>query len=129
MKKSNLAKDSLVVITNVVLPNKTNKFGHMFGGELLSRMDCACAIAVPKRWGGKVVTTAFNNLNFNKFIPLGSIVTIESKISCVFSTLDRGFCECLDGKHVTALVKSSTKISLHFCLYRPTRGSLKRYRS
>jgi acyl-CoA hydrolase len=33
------------MMTNIVLPNETNSLNNMFGGELLSRMDRAAAIA------------------------------------------------------------------------------------
>jgi acyl-CoA hydrolase len=38
-------KDSLTVLTDLVLPGETNYLDSLFGGELLARMDRACSIA------------------------------------------------------------------------------------
>ena len=38
-------KDSLTVLTDLVLPSETNPLNNLFGGELLARMDRACSIA------------------------------------------------------------------------------------
>lgn len=93
MKDSKLAASSLTVMTNVVLPSETNKFNHMFGGELLARIDRICSIAASKHAGGDVVTAAVNQVSFNRPIPVGSIVTIEAKVSHAFSTSMEVFAE------------------------------------
>ncbi|WP_103327876.1 acyl-CoA thioesterase [Bacteroidetes bacterium endosymbiont of Geopemphigus sp.] len=93
MKEPKLASSSLTVMTNVVLPNETNKFSHMFGGELLARIDRVCSIAAAKHAGGDVMTVAVNQVSFNKPIPLGSVVTIEAKVSQAFSTSMEVFAE------------------------------------
>ena len=38
-------KDSLSIMTQIVLPNDTNTLNNLFGGQLLSWMDRCCAIA------------------------------------------------------------------------------------
>ena len=38
---SRTPKESLTVVTDLVLPSETNPLGNMFGGELLARMDRA----------------------------------------------------------------------------------------
>ena len=79
-------KESLTVYTDMVLPSETNPIGNMFGGELLARMDRAASIA-PRRHSRRIVVTAsVNHVAFNKMIPLGSVVTVEAKVSRAFSS-------------------------------------------
>ena len=47
--QSKTAKQSLAVITEMVLPNDTNTLGNLMGGRLLHWMDIASAIAAQHR--------------------------------------------------------------------------------
>ena len=80
------SSSSLTVMTDLVLPSETNPINNLFGGELLARMDRAGCIAARRHSGQIVVTTSVNHVAFNKAIPLGSIVTIEAKVSRAFKT-------------------------------------------
>ena len=79
-------KDSRTIITDIVLPSETNPIGNMFGGELLARMDRAASIAARRHSRRIVVTASVNHVAFNKMIPLGSVVTVEAKISRAFNS-------------------------------------------
>ncbi len=79
-------KDSLTIITDLVLPSETNPIGNMFGGELLARMDRAASIAARRHCRRIVVTASVNHVAFNKMIPLGSVVTVEAKVSRAFNS-------------------------------------------
>ena len=79
-------KDSKTILTDVVLPSETNPIGNMFGGELLARMDRAASIAARRHSRRIVVTASVNHVAFNRMIPLGSVVTIEAKVSRAFNT-------------------------------------------
>ncbi len=78
--------ESLTIITDLVLPSETNPIGNMFGGELLARMDRAASIAARRHSRRIVVTASVNHVAFSKMIPLGSVVTVEAKVSRAFST-------------------------------------------
>lgn len=78
--------DSLTIITDLVLPSETNPIGNMFGGELLARMDRAASIAARRHSRQIVVTASVNHVAFSKMIPLGSVVTVEAKVSRAFSS-------------------------------------------
>ena len=79
-------KESRTVITDLVLPSETNPIGNMFGGELLARMDRAASIAARRHSRRIVVTASVNHVAFNKMIPLGSVVTVEAKVSRAFKS-------------------------------------------
>ncbi len=78
--------DSLTVTTDMVLPGETNPLNNLFGGELLARMDRAAGIAARRHSRRVCVTASVNNVAFNNAIPLGSVVTLEAKVSRTFRT-------------------------------------------
>ena len=80
------AKESLTILTDLVLPGETNYLDNLFGGELLARMDRACSIAARRHSNGIVVTASVNHVAFNKAVPVGSVVSIEAKVSRAFSS-------------------------------------------
>ncbi len=77
---------SHTILTDLVLPGETNALNKLFGGELLARMDRAGAIAAERHASAIVVTASVNQVAFSKSIPLGSIVTVEAKVSRAFTT-------------------------------------------
>ena len=79
-------KDSLTVLTDLVLPGETNYLDSLFGGELLARMDRACSIAARRHSSMLVVTASVNHVAFSKSVPSGSVLTIEAKVSRAFSS-------------------------------------------
>jgi len=84
--KTKTPKESLAVITEMVLPNDTNTLGNLMGGRLLHWMDIASAIAAHRHCGRVVVTASVNNVSFNQPIRLGEIVTMEAKVSRAFTS-------------------------------------------
>ncbi len=79
-------KESLTTMTDMVLPGETNPLNNLFGGELLARMDRASSIAARRHSRRIVVTASVNHVAFNKSVPLGSVVTVEAKVSRAFRT-------------------------------------------
>lgn len=80
------ASESLTILTDLVLPSETNPLNNLFGGELLARMDRAASIAARRHSRRITVTASVNHVAFNKSIPLGSVVTVEAKVSRAFKT-------------------------------------------
>ncbi|GGC81959.1 acyl-CoA thioesterase [Flavobacterium lutivivi] len=78
--------DSLTVLTDLVLPSETNPLNNLFGGELLARMDRAASIAARRHSRRITVTASVNHVAFNRSIPLGSVVTVEAKVSRAFTS-------------------------------------------
>ena len=79
-------EDSKTTLTDLVLPSETNPLNNLFGGELLARMDRAASIAARRHSRRIVVTASVNHVAFNKSVPLGSVVTVEAKVSRAFKT-------------------------------------------
>ena len=80
------AGESLVVMTELVLPNDTNNFGNLMGGRLMYWMDIAAALAAMKHCGAPVVTASVDNISFENPIKIGNVVHIEAKVSRAFKT-------------------------------------------
>lgn len=84
--KAKTPSESLTVLTDLVLPGETNYLENLFGGELLARMDRACSIAARRHSRKIVVTASVNHVAFTKSVPVGSVVTIEAKVSRAFKS-------------------------------------------
>ena len=84
--KPKTAKETLAITSEFVLPNDTNALGNLAGGRLLHWMDISSAISAHRLCKRVVVTASVNNVSFTRPIKLGSIVTLESKVSRSFST-------------------------------------------
>jgi len=84
--KAKTAKESLTVLTDLVLPGETNYLDNLFGGELLARMDRACSIAARRHSNRIVVTASVNHVAFTKIVPVGSVLIVEAKASRAFNS-------------------------------------------
>ncbi|WP_126974145.1 acyl-CoA thioesterase [Gynurincola endophyticus] len=84
--KAKTAKESSVIMTELVLPNDTNTFGNLMGGRLMYWMDIAGALAALKHCGRPVVTASVDNISFENSIKLGNVVHIQAKVSRSFNT-------------------------------------------
>ena len=80
------ASESLVMMTELVLPNDTNVFGNLMGGRLMYWMDIASALSAQKHANAPVVTASVDNISFEAPILLGNVVYIEAKVSRAFTT-------------------------------------------
>ena len=79
-------ENSKTIQTDLVLPVETNSLNSLFGGELLARMDRVASIAAIKHSEQIVVTASVNNVAFGEPVPVGSILTIEAKVSRAFNS-------------------------------------------
>lgn len=78
--------ESLTTLTDLVLPSETNPLNNLFGGELLARMDRAASIAARRHSRRIVVTASVNHVAFNRAVPVGSVVSVEAKVSRAFKS-------------------------------------------
>lgn len=78
--------ESLVIMTELVLPNDTNVFGNLMGGRLMYWMDIAAAMSALKHCATPAVTASVDNISFENPIRLGNVVHIEAKVSRAFNS-------------------------------------------
>ncbi len=84
--QSKKPSESLIIMTELVLPNDTNTFGNLMGGRLMYWMDIGAALSATKHCGAPVVTASVDNISFTNPIKLGNVVHIEAKITRAFNT-------------------------------------------
>ncbi len=80
------ATESLVIMTELVLPNDTNNFGNLMGGRLMYWMDIAAALSATKHCAAPVVTASVDNISFESPIKIGNVVHIEAKVTRSFNS-------------------------------------------
>ncbi|MDH5609263.1 MAG: acyl-CoA thioesterase [Cyclobacteriaceae bacterium] len=85
-KNSKKCKDSLVTMTELVLPNDTNTLNNLMGGRLMHWMDIAAAIAAQKHSNRIVVTASVDNISFSKPINHGNVVTLQAFVTRAFNS-------------------------------------------
>jgi acyl-CoA hydrolase len=102
------AKDSVTIMTEMVLPNDTNTLNNLMGGRLMHWMDVVAAIAAQKHSNRIVVTASADSISFKQPINLGNVVTLRSQVTRAFNSSMEVFIE------VTAEdIPSNKKIMTH----------------
>ncbi len=70
-------------ISTLVMPHMANILGDLFGGEIMSMVDQAAAIAAIRHAGGPAVTASIHRVDFRERIPMGSLVTCRATVDFV----------------------------------------------
>ncbi len=86
MKKTKFARESLVVMTELVLPNDTNTLANLMGGRMMHMMDVVGAISAQRHSNRIVVTASVDNVSFKYPIKLGNVVTLNAKVTRSFNS-------------------------------------------
>lgn len=95
MNSSKFAKDSVTIMTEMVLPNDTNTLNNLMGGKLMHWMDVVAAIAAQKHSNRIVVTASADNISFRQPIQLGNVVTLRSQVTRSFNSSMEVFIEVI----------------------------------
>ncbi len=85
-KKKKFPRESLVSMTEIVLPNDTNTLNNLMGGRLMHWMDIVSAISAQKHSKNIVVTASVDNISFRHPIRLGNVVTLRAKVTRAFNS-------------------------------------------
>ena len=93
MPNQKFAKDSVTIMTEMVLPNDTNTLHNLMGGRLMHWMDIVAAIAAQKHCNRIVVTASGDNISFKEPINLGNVVTLRSQVTRAFNSSMEVFIE------------------------------------
>lgn len=70
-------------ISTLVMPHMANILGDLFGGEIMSMVDQAAAIAAIRHAGGPAVTASIHRVDFRERIPMGALVTCVAQVEFV----------------------------------------------
>lgn len=77
---------SVVTMTELVLPSHANALQSIFGGVIMSWMDVAAAICAQRHSSRPVVTASIDALNFIAPVYVGWVVNLKASINYVART-------------------------------------------
>lgn len=86
MTQAKKISDSIITMTELVLPNHTNQLGNLFGGQLMQWIDICAALSAAKHNRTICVTASVDRVDFHHPIKLGNAVTLIASINRVFKT-------------------------------------------
>lgn len=75
---------SRTVMTQLVFPEHANALGKAFGGQVMAWMDMAGGICSMRHTSGTTVTASVDDLQFDKAISIGDVVTIDARVNATF---------------------------------------------
>jgi acyl-CoA hydrolase len=78
--------DSLVEMTEIVLPEDTNPRGSIFGGRVLALVDKCAAVAAMRLARSEVVTVSLDSVDFRSGVHVGNILVLHGRVNAVFHT-------------------------------------------
>ncbi len=78
--------ESMITMTELVLPNNTNQLGNLLGGQLMHWIDICAALCSSKHTQRVCVTASVDRIDFHHSIKLADAVTLVSSINRVFNT-------------------------------------------
>lgn len=68
------------ITTDIILPNQTNNYGTVFGGEAMALMDRAAAVAALRFCRKPIVTAATERISFHYPIHSREIIELRAKV-------------------------------------------------
>jgi acyl-CoA hydrolase len=84
--ESRLMSFSRAELMVTTMPYQQNVNGDLFGGEILSLIDQAAAVAAIRHAGGSAVTASIDRVDFKYPIPIGALVNIAATVDFVGSS-------------------------------------------
>lgn len=84
--KPKSVRNSQVEMTEMVLPNHTNRLGNLLGGQLMHWIDICAAIASSRHTNRVCVTASVDKLNFLHPIKEGEVVILQASVNRAFTT-------------------------------------------
>ena len=84
--KKKTVSNSVVTMTELVLPNHTNQLGNLLGGQLMQWIDICAALSSSKHSNRVCVTASVDKIEFHYPIKVGDVVTLTASVNRVFNT-------------------------------------------
>lgn len=85
-KKRKSVAESVVTMTELVLPNHTNQLGNLLGGQLMHWIDICAALSAARHSNRVCVTASVDRIDFHHPIKLGNVVTLMASVNRAFNT-------------------------------------------
>jgi len=78
--------DSLVEMTEIVLPEDSNSRGSIFGGRVLALVDKCAAVVALRHARCEVVTASVDSVDFRSGVRVGNILVLHGRLNAVFGS-------------------------------------------
>src|SRR3989339_1143408 len=85
-RRKKKVSESIITMTELVLPNYTNQLGNLLGGQLMHWIDICAALASAKHSQRVCVTASVDRIDFHHPIKLGNVVTLIASVNRAFKT-------------------------------------------
>ena len=79
-------RDSLVQMTEIVLPEDSNPEGSIFGGRVLALIDKCAAIVGMRHARSDVVTVSLDSVVFLNKVRIGNVLLLAGRINAAFGS-------------------------------------------
>lgn len=86
MKIDKCTKDSIVVISRILLPEDANAAGIVHGGVIMKEIDNAAGVTAVRHTRKICVTASIDRLDFHKPAFIGNLLTIKTGINMTGNT-------------------------------------------
>jgi len=77
-------EDTIVEMTQLVLPSHTNNHGTAFGGQIAAWVDVCAAVSAQRFCRMSVVTASMDALHFLQPVHQGMVVILKSTVNCAW---------------------------------------------
>jgi len=78
--------DSIVKMTEIVLPEDTNPEGSIFGGRVLALIDKCAAIVAMRHARSQVATVSLDSVTFLSKVRVGYVLMLGGRINAAFGS-------------------------------------------
>lgn len=85
-RRGKKVSESIITMTELVLPHHTNQLGNLLGGQLMHWIDICAALASAKHSQRICVTASVDRIDFHHPIKLGNVVTLTASVNRAFKT-------------------------------------------
>jgi len=107
-------KDSAIDMYQLVMPNQTNPLNTIFGGQVMSWIDLAAAMAASRHSGKPVVTVHVDSISFLAPIKVGDHVRIMASVNYVGKTSLEVGCKVIAEDPISGKSEHTTSAYLTF---------------
>jgi acyl-CoA hydrolase len=77
---------SVTTMTEYVLPQHSNVFGGVFGGQIMAWVDLCAAVCAQRHAGRQAVTAFIDDLKFERPVRIGEVVRLVARVTATFHT-------------------------------------------
>lgn len=84
--RSRRVSESVVEMTEIVLPEDSNPRGTVFGGRVLSLIDKCAAIAAMRHSRTEVLTASLDSVEFRHPVRVGEVLALRARLNAAFKS-------------------------------------------